>query len=179
MLLFIVPAILLIGFGSAQTINDCPVGVPRDTYLKVHGGFCFDFFVPSPVDYNTANAECNKHGGTLPIVTSKDISDFLIDQLVYEYGAGSRIWIGLNDKATEGTYVWEDGTPLSSSYSNWDPSRNSTSANHDCVNFDPTKNGVWNEDYCEDTFFGLFEHERPYVCQYKARAGSVTTTHSA
>ncbi|BFZ12348.1 hypothetical protein BsWGS_15387 [Bradybaena similaris] len=169
MLPFILSAIFLIGFGLAEPLDNCPAGLERDEYLKVHGEFCYDFYVPKPLDYDSANQACGIHGGTLVLVKSKDISDYLIDQLIYVYGAGSRIWIGLNDKVHEGTYVWEDGTPLAA-YINWDPSRNGTDTNHDCVNFDPSKNGFWNEDYCEDTFFGLFEHERPYVCQYKVRA---------
>ncbi|CAG5133936.1 unnamed protein product [Candidula unifasciata] len=175
MLQFILSTVFLIGFGSAQTIDDCPAGIIRDKYLTLHGGNCFEFLVDWPADYNTASEDCGARGGTLVLVNNKDISDYLIDQLIYEYGKASKVWIGLNDKAKEGTYVWEDGTPLSG-YSNWAPTRNGTSANHDCVFFDASKQGFWDEDFCEDQLFGFIEHKRPYVCQYRARNGRATTT---
>lgn len=167
--------------GSSQTLNDCPAGIPRDKYLTVHGGVCYDFYVEPgyELDYVSANEDCNSRGGSIVLVKSKDVSDYLINQLIYEYGDASPIWIGLTDKTTEGTYVWEDGTPLGSDYTNWDPSRNGTSASHDCVYLNPGKNGLWNEDNCEDSFFGLFAHERPYVCQYRPRPGSEATTVAA
>jgi hypothetical protein len=172
MLSLCLTVVTLLGLSAAQTINDCPASVFKDKFLKLHGGICYQFVLDIPLDYNTALDDCKAHGGTLVLDKSKDVTDFLIDQLIYELGDGSKIWIGLNDKTTEGTYVWEDGTTLSD-YTNWAPGRNSSNQLHDCVNFDPSKNGAWEEDFCKDLIFGLFLYERPYVCQYKTR-GTVT-----
>lgn len=130
-----------------------------------------------PLDWNTASEDCRVRGGTLALPKTKALSDYLIDSLIYSYGSGLQIWIGLSDKAKEGTFQWEDGTPLlATDYQNWPQGVNGTNPNRDCVCLDPSRSGQWAEDSCSDTLFGLILHERPYVCQYKARASSVSPT---
>jgi hypothetical protein len=60
--------------------------------------------------------------------------------------AGRRTWIGLNDLALEGTFVWSDGTPLS--YRNFLPNEPNDLMGEDCVEMSPLT-GQWNDLDCE------------------------------
>ena len=51
-------------------------------------------------------------------------------------------WIGLNDIAVEGTFVWSDGTVVD--YSNWSPGEPNNSGNEDFVVIN-TGFGYWND----------------------------------
>lgn len=164
--------------GTAQTTDGCPAALTRDEHLAVYGDHCYEFITTHVLDYTTAEKYCTNHGGTLLLVKSKDVSDYVIDKLVLDFNNANKIWIGLSDRLKEGTYVWEDGSPLGD-YTNWAPDNgplnNSTSGTlQDCVTLDPNKNGRWEEDACANPLFGLFLHERPFVCQYRVRA-SVTS----
>ena len=54
--------------------------------------------------------------------------DVFIQHLHY----GRPSWIGLNDQANEGVYLWTDGRPIS--YTHWSPEVSSTySEDDDCV----------------------------------------------
>ena len=53
----------------------------------------------------------------------------------------SPAWIGLTDRAAEGTFVWADGTPLS--FSNWSPGEPNNAGDEDAV--DIRMNGQWND----------------------------------
>ena len=53
-------------------------------------------------------------------------------------------WIGLSDSASEGTFVWDNGDPLT--YTAWCPSEPSATApNHDFVFMDSVCPGQWND----------------------------------
>ncbi len=53
-------------------------------------------------------------------------------------------WIGLSDSASEGTFVWDSGEPLT--YTNWCPAEPSATApNHDFVFMDAVCPGQWND----------------------------------
>ena len=66
-------------------------------------------------------------------------------------------WIGLHDRATEGDYVWVDGT--TPGYLNWRPGdapRGTSQPTYDCVEMDPTT-GEWLDVGCGGG--------RPFVCE--------------
>lgn len=53
-------------------------------------------------------------------------------------------WIGLSDQVTEGTFLWEDATPLD--YTNWAPGQPDDWNNADCVQILPS--GEWDDANC-------------------------------
>ena len=69
-------------------------------------------------------------------------------------GSNSDAWIGLNDIATQETYVWSDGTAFS--YTSWDSSQpNNANQKQDCVLIKNT--GKWDDVVCGGS--------RKFVCK--------------
>lgn len=64
-----------------------------------------------------ARKHCLDMGGDLPSIHSKDDQVTILDASGYE-----DIWIGFNDAAKEGAWVWSDGRPRSREFENWDTS---------------------------------------------------------
>ena len=116
--------------------------------------------VAEPKTWADAEAHCQSMGGNLASIHSdaaqanavlacSDVSDSL------------RCWIGLSDRAEEGTFVWSDGTPLD--FEHWaDGEPNDWSPDPDDDNYDPA-----NTTPGEDAV-GLW-HTRD-VCQYCTQA---------
>ena len=63
-------------------------------------------------------------------------------------------WIGLNDQASEGNFVWADAD--AATYRNWNASEPNDSGGEDCVEMQTT--GVWNDLGCGD-------NSRSFVCE--------------
>ncbi|KAK0043301.1 macrophage mannose receptor 1 [Biomphalaria pfeifferi] len=80
--LFIVTAFM--GLATCQSNDDCPATVPRDTYLKVFGGFCLQFLVSQKRTHTQARQDCQSRGGTLALVKTQEIQTFLYTALSNE-----------------------------------------------------------------------------------------------
>ena len=72
--------------------------------------------------------------------------------------SNAKWWIGLNDIAVEGTFVWDDGTPLG--YTNWHPGEpnNLGSLGEDCTQFNRWGDQTWNDEPCSRSF--------KFICEY-------------
>lgn len=72
------------------------------------------------------------------------INDAAEDAFIQANFPGVSYWIGLNDTASEGTFVWNSGEPFT--YTNWCPGEPSATApNHDFVYADSACGGQWND----------------------------------
>ena len=99
-----------------------------------------------PRSWPDASMRCTLTGGRL--VSLHSSGDFDRAQaalraagLVYE-----RVWIGGNDLAHEGSWVWVDGTPVSG-YVSWAPGEpNNAGNNEDCLQL--RGDGYWNDAKC-------------------------------
>ena len=75
-------------------------------------------------------------------------------------------WIGLNDIAAAGTWVWSDGT--STDYLNWDePEPNGADAAN-CVHINPWEytgpTGQWNDETCWQNYSVYRGYPGSYIC---------------
>ena len=110
---------------------------------------CYRLF-SSKKNWNDAEANCVKNVGHLVSITS-NIENSFVSKLAKE--SGKDVWIGLNDKSVENSFVWSDGTTCL--YRQWDDKQPSRSASG-CTKM-TKENGRWNDKSCSD--------KRSYVCE--------------
>jgi len=93
------------------TVSDCPAGLPRDQYLKVFQGMCYQFFTNDLRSYYAAEKKCEEFGGTLVMPKTSDIDFFVFTTMRYVFKKEAAVWIGLREVNGEENYVWVDGEP--------------------------------------------------------------------
>lgn len=106
------------------------------------------YFCVEELDWLGAAAACADRGAFLASVRD----DFEGDMFhgLQPMGGGNYLpdfWIGLNDRAVEGDFVWEDGTPAG--YTRWYAGEPNQMGEEDCTQV--RSNGTWNDMACEDT----------------------------
>lgn len=128
-----------------------------------YGKNCYidSWYFSSGNDYLTwdaAEAYCVAGGGHLASVSSSGENSFLYIDVMPGglFDPSSPRWIGLNDKKTEGSFVWSSGDPFS--YTNWKSGEpNDSGGNEDCVEI-RWNDGKWNDNNCTNT--------RLFICEY-------------
>jgi len=127
--------------------QDCPEGWTFSGPSRQ----CYKFFSDT-LDYDSAIAQCAAINGKMPMPKS----EYENDQLLSEVNSRSNsVWLGLDDRATEGTFVWVDGTPADG-WSNWnDGEPNDHGIGEDCTQL--KEDGHWNDVPCDRSY--------NYVCQ--------------
>ena len=101
-----------------------------------------------------AQADAASRGGYLASIGSAAENAFVWTTFVSL--PGNSFWIGLNDIASEGTYVWDSGEPLV--YTNWYPGEPNNSNNEDAVHMIPNgPGGMWNDNNVNAAFYGVIE----------------------
>lgn len=107
----------------------------------------------APQTWNTAEAEAVGEGGHLATVRNRDEHRWLVGQF------GNRnMWIGLNDAAVEGTFVWSSGEPVG--YTNFCPNEPNGLPGEDYVHIAAwciDETGGWNDQIGTDLQPGLIE----------------------
>lgn len=88
------------------------------------------------------------HANLISIQSAAENACILSDLNRLGYGSGDVIWIGFNDEAVEGSFVWYDQAPVV--YTNWAPGEPNNSGNEDCVQIYPggSNPGTWNDLNC-------------------------------
>ncbi|XP_048190585.1 tetranectin isoform X2 [Perognathus longimembris pacificus] len=124
---------------------------------KVHMK-CFLAFSQAKT-FHEASEDCISRGGTLATPHSGSENDAL-----YEYGRQSlrdeaEVWLGLNDMATEGS--WVDMTGGHITYKNWETeitAQPDGGKAENCAALAGAANGKWFDKRCRDKL--------PYICQF-------------
>ncbi|KAM8733638.1 uncharacterized protein AB9X84_025314 isoform 2-T3 [Acanthopagrus schlegelii] len=96
-------------------------------------------------NWTSSRQECIVMGADLVVIDSLEEQAFVKGMLK----SGQNAWIGLTDSLTEGTWMWVDGTPVTTTY--WQPGQpNSFNGNQDCGEILHRAAGVgeWNDDGC-------------------------------
>ncbi len=135
---------------GVKQCKSCP-GAVWQTHCYVTG---------SNQSWGDANATCKGYGGTLVTIDGGAENGY-IDGL-----CSGKCWIGLSDAASEGNFVWADGTPFGA-YTNWrwqQPNDGGWFGSEDCVAMCENcgwggDSGQWQDDECSDA--------QNFVCELK------------
>ena len=116
--------------------------------------------------WSSARSYCHALGYHMVTLTSAAEDSWVQSRIVAYNDTGW--WFGLNDQLVEGTFVWEDGTPVT--YTNWHSGEpNDQFGNEDCgmLNLFGTWT-QWNDATCTNTM--------PFVCESLGAGGAPTCT---
>lgn len=129
--------------------------------MQEPGGQCFVLF-PGPKTRANAELDCVALGGHLASVKTA-ASNTIVAALV---SATPSAFLGGNDLATEGAFVWPDGTPAT--YTNWrtgEPNNgNNGGYEEDCIVIQGLLAGVWDDRPCAPPPLNTGSYA--YVCSY-------------
>jgi len=105
---------------------------------------------PTAQSSSDAQIEARALGVNLASIGSQAENDSILSWL-QAYGATGAIWIGFNDIAVEGNFVWYDQSPIT--YTNWNAGEPNNSGNEDCVQMilGGGQAGKWNDLPCSIT----------------------------
>lgn len=125
-------------------------------------GSCF-VLVTTPVTYLAARQACMAMGAHLAY-----LKDATLDAFAEQFVGTNNTWIGGNDLTTEGTFVWDDGTPFAfTAWGTGEPNAgNGGGYQEDCVIIAGAKmNKKWDDRPCDASEVansGMFA----YLCNY-------------
>ncbi|MBC7771880.1 MAG: hypothetical protein H7210_05255 [Pyrinomonadaceae bacterium] len=126
-----------------------PFGQHVDTYADPtssnHG-----YKVFSGLTWALAEANAVAQGGHLVTIDNP-----LENEFVRTMGDGAEVWIGYTDAASEGSYVWVDGSE--SPYSNWHPLEPNNFAGNENYAAINRSSGLWNDLIGEDYLYSVVE----------------------
>lgn len=129
------------------SLPSCDAPVPYDG----HGYY----YCKKDRTYNEALQFCANHDAHLVTIKNEAENDAVADLA----SGALRVWIGLDDKGTEGSFLWTTGEPLD--YENWafsEPNNGWPLGNQDCALMTPG-NGKWRDDDCNDKAATVCEFE--------------------
>jgi hypothetical protein len=97
--------------------------------------------VPISLPLPGARLLAEKHGAHLACINSQAERDFLLTVFGSQIGT-SGAWIGLSDEQVEGTFIWDDGSPVT--YTSWAPGEPNNFGNDEdgVVMY---SSGLWND----------------------------------
>ena len=120
---------------------------------KQFGSHCYKLF-GDKLSWNDAQVRCEKEGSNLASVHSLEENQFLFNL------SPEGVWIGANDKAKEGTWVWTDGSAWK--LENWrtgEPNNDHGNNEHCAEMKAKVQNGKWNDIQCAGPDYF------PFICK--------------
>lgn len=140
-------------FGQSPTCNiaaiDAAMAAGGFVFMNVQNQPCSRYYYNNTPtsNWNTAQAQAAAVGGNLVSVNSAaENADLLSAAQAQGFTGG--IWIGFTDAASEGNWVWSNGS--SNGYTNWNGSEPSNSGGFPCYTDEDgaimqLSNGLWND----------------------------------
>ncbi|XP_078688578.1 polycystin family receptor for egg jelly-like isoform X2 [Branchiostoma floridae x Branchiostoma belcheri] len=133
--------------------TECPAG------WSLFSGKCYKVFTDT-VAYSQARQVCIDNGGSLAMVKNSEISSFM------KTLSSDHKWFGLSDEVTEGQFLWEDGTSLTSTgFTDWYPGEPNGGSLENCVQY---WRRTWNDRSCTD--------QLGFTCEVRATTPTPTPT---
>lgn len=139
----------------ADTDAGVPEGPVPEACLQLDGdagtdnGSCYALS-RAPLSWTAALAACEDWGGSLVSITS-EAEDVLLGTAL-----SGTVWIGANDRQTEGTFVWANADPFElAAFAPGEP--DNTFGIQDCI--ERRADGLWNDRAC--SVQNVFVCERP------------------
>ena len=129
--------------GYADNLPDCYSCATQGSYLVC----------TTSTSWSTAADLCTSFGGSL--VRIDDATENAAVAGAISAATSSAAWIGLTDAATEGTWLWVDGT--APSFTGWNSGEPNDSGGEDCVHTNYSRFGGWNDINCASSY--------PFVCE--------------
>ncbi|XP_072296915.1 macrophage mannose receptor 1b [Eucyclogobius newberryi] len=130
-------------------------GAPPPTF-DVEQGFCASPWIPysghcfhlhrEPKTWSDAVKECRKETGDLLSIRHVEDQSFVLSQL--GYAATDELWIGLNDRRTEGFFEWVDQSAVT--FSSWTYGEPSVFEDSEDCALMTGENGNWADRSCEE-----------------------------
>jgi hypothetical protein len=129
-----------------------------DAHASDSQGNCFAFFA-TPMLYVDAKAACELLPGHLATVVNQE-QETLIENLRIDDA-----YLGATDQVTEGTFLWQDGSPLT--FTHWranEPNNGSGVYEEDCVVITNKVAVGWDDRPCIANPVGAGSYA--YICEY-------------
>jgi Ca2+-binding RTX toxin-like protein len=124
------------GGGNDQIFGDVTSAITAPIFTY-NGKF---YFLSSAGSWTQAQAQAVSLGGNLVAVNDAAENQFLVNT----FGGTERLWIGLTDEVTEGTFKWVNGEAVT--YTNWYPNQpDNAGGNEDYAEFNVGGAGKWND----------------------------------
>ena len=126
---------------------NCPVG------WKKKRNKCYYIstdFQHEPMNYSEASGICKgfDRQATLAIVLSRNENNFIKNSVE----SNKKYWFGATDVATEGTWVWADGTPIDyQGFTHWEVGYPKNDTESNCMMIDD-KAANWKDSSCSNKF---------------------------
>ncbi|ESO90685.1 hypothetical protein LOTGIDRAFT_78129, partial [Lottia gigantea] len=119
-----------------------------------HHGDCYQYF-KDVSSFTVAEKSCQDLGGIMAASKTQEEVDFLSSLRPKT----AKIWIGLTDRAEEGTFKWLDGSSVV--WDNWaEGSPNGQYGHEDCVvMYGEQVNSKWNDHPCSSQHY-----QYPFIC---------------
>ncbi|KAK3094468.1 hypothetical protein FSP39_002108, partial [Pinctada imbricata] len=108
---------------------------------------------------------CRAFGSRLVSIETQDENDFLVHRfkLIQSEFNPPKFWIGGNDIAETGTWVWEKtDTKIADGYHDWNngnPDNGGDDADEHCLEIQADHGWKWNDNECRETFYPVCEVE--------------------
>jgi hypothetical protein len=97
---------------------------------------------PYKTTWEMARDKCRADGGDLATIVNSAENTAVLNMFSYT------LWIGLNDRATEGSFTWVDGAQ--STFRDWYPQEpDNFNSNEDCTALGPNEH-KWNDLACDE-----------------------------
>ena len=100
--------------------------------------------------WEEARQYCQNLGGDLASVTDQSENQRILDHIARN-GIDEGLWIGANDKRSEGSFEWSDSKAFS--FSSWGPSEPNGQRLENCVHIRSSiYRRKWNDGACDSKF---------------------------